>query len=250
MRNSILIQKILWAAVGLLVIIGLIFGGILLARRAATAPTVIEPPEEYDADSGLPIPAGKFAVCLDPGHGFADPGTLAGEGLVESEVNLAVAMRVRTLLESAGVTVKMTRETNTHEDPAYSLSLEDRMVKANSFGCALFVSLHCDSFPSDPTVRGTRIYHLSDDTKAAASAAIYGEAIGASLGESVRIKPMLRDDSYYVIRNADCPAVLIELGFVTNPEEAKNLTDPLWQDKMAFGIAAGIIKSFNGGNGK
>jgi len=208
----------------------------------------------------------QWVVMLDAGHGFDDIGTasqLLGE-TNEATVNLDIALRAQRFLESMGVTVIMTHDTNAvdgrisaadgGEPPLRNLVLltpQDRADLANGQDIDLFVSIHCDSIPDNPNVSGMRIYLHQNDTMTKernsatmALATNIANAFGLVMGDSAPkplVKDMTEDQAYYVIREIGVPSVLCEVGFVTNQADAANMLDPAWREDAAKGIVDGVI---------
>lgn len=188
-----------------------------------------------------------WTVCIDAGHGYCDPGAQSTylNGLDEADVNLAVACRLRDILKQRNIRVVMTREEGSGYDPdAKKLELADRTDLANSSEIDLFVSIHCNSF-TDPAVSGTRLYYTLDGTWDNATkmlACKLGDAFSALSPVSPALYPQPVSDSFYVVRNTDVPAVLIELGFITNPEEGASMATQSWQKEAAQSLYEGIAQ--------
>ncbi|MBO7149233.1 MAG: N-acetylmuramoyl-L-alanine amidase [Clostridia bacterium] len=193
------------------------------------------------------------SICIDPGHGFDDVGTSNDElGVYEHEVNLAVALKLRDKLEAAGMTVYMTHDTNTPPPDAqnpYLFGMKKRNGLANSLSdVKLFISLHCDAFYEDITVSGPRVYHMSDDTGGQEIAEnIYTELSELDPDRKVFIKPMSGYNSYQVLRESEMPAVLVEMGFVSNPEEGSAMLTDDWCNSTAQALANAITNAFEDG---
>lgn len=181
-------------------------------------------------------------IMLDPGHGGKDSGALSPSNGYESEVNRAVSLLVKDELEKRGATVYLTRSANEY------LSLEERKEKAYAVKPDVFVSLHCDGSETSDMM-GTSAYYFKPMSKALAQS-IHDEIVPVYrndiyLGQAEKIKDVDRGCRFYpfsVTRIEDCPAVLIEMGFVTNAEEYKTITDSANQQKIAAAIANGIEK--------
>jgi N-acetylmuramoyl-L-alanine amidase len=171
-------------------------------------------------------------IVLDPGHGGRDPGAVGPNGLKEAAVNLAVAKKAADMLRQAGAEVKLTRTTDVFVD------LQPRCDIANSFGADYFVSIHCNS-AGTPQAEGTETYcyKLGGQGEALAKA-VQAELIAAT-GRADR---GIKTANYYVLRKTNMPAVLVELAFISNPEEERLLGSPDYQEKCATAIAKGISK--------
>jgi N-acetylmuramoyl-L-alanine amidase len=159
-----------------------------------------------------------------------------------------VAHRLSTELRSLGFTVMLTREDDTY------VSLPDRVKFAQAVPAAIFISLHCN-YANNASARGFEIYRAASKSTAlpavvqtsagseplAISEAQLASAIRNSLSEGLRCDHHeIRTANFFVLRNLDMPALLIECGFLTNPEDAKVLADPAFRTKLAGAIAKGI----------
>ena len=215
---------------------------------------------------------GIWSVMIDPGHGFDDIGTssaLLGD-VNEATVNLDIALRVRELLaKKQDMAIIMTHEDNAvdgrisaadgGEPPLNRLVLltpEDRAVLANGQDIDLFVSVHCDSLPENPTVSGMRVYYYDGGEQAeqrnrgaACLASNIANEFGLVMDGSTPtplVKTMSDDDAFYVIKKIGVPSVLCEVGFVTNETDAANMLDEGWRQMAAEAIASGIASYIDG----
>ena len=172
-------------------------------------------------------------ICIDAGHGGKDPGACAG-GIREKDIALDVAKKIRAHLQAVGYGVILTREQDKF------VSLGNRAAEANMWGADLFVSVHCNS-ASNASANGMEVYvHTSrgaDSTRAAH--AIYDRLLPASglRGRGVKAKDLA------VLRETAMPAVLIELGFISNDGDRAKLVSEEWQKCAAEAIAAGIMEA-------
>ena len=174
-------------------------------------------------------------VFINPGHapnGDPDPGAVNSDtGLRESDVADAVGCLVASYLNNVGI------ETETLQ----SDSLEEICEKANSSGADLFVSIHCNSYGgTDPN--GTETWYYYDDAEGGKLADCIQKQIVESLNTNDRgikgAKPGV--NGLYVLTNTDAPAVLVELAFISNPDDEKLLADKETQDEFAKAIARGV----------
>lgn len=187
-------------------------------------------------------------IVIDPGHGGKDPGVVEGD-LIEKEITLPTAKKLATILGQAGAVVTLTRENDTElTDPRgesfASWKREDLNVRvgmANQKKADLFLSIHANSFPSGPRQHGAQTFSQpgAEESKILAKC-IQGELVRI-LGNNHR---QARQVDYYVLRKAEMPAVIIEIGFITNPKEGKQLGDSAYQSKVAYAIYAGVVKYF------
>lgn len=173
-------------------------------------------------------------ICIDPGHGGKDPGATGG-GVQEKAVALNVAKKISAFLEVQGCTVMLTRETDVF------IELSDRARMANAAKADLFVSIHCNSVEGNARATGMEVYHYTHASEASkhAARAIYDKLLPVSGLRGRGVKA----DNFAVLRETKMPAVLIELGFISNPDDCRKLTDSAWQDDAAQAIADGIIEA-------
>ncbi|PWA12882.1 hypothetical protein DCC39_03155 [Pueribacillus theae] len=173
-------------------------------------------------------------VVLDPGHGGHDPGT-QGNGLVEKELNLDIALRTKSLLEQRGFKVIMTRSSDVF------IELRDRSRIANSSGADIFVSIHGNSF--NGSAKGVETFWYGT----------YEKQNSIRLAHNLQNRVVEKTNSYYrrvaegnfhVIRETKIPSALIETGFLDHPADAANLKKSSFRQRIAEGILLGIIDYF------
>jgi len=170
-------------------------------------------------------------VVIDPGHGGKDPGTISVHGVQEKRINLQVATKVASILSRRGVSVTLTRR-----DDRF-IELEDRADVANRRRADLFVSLHGDSAP-DRSAQGFTLYIARAASPESYSAA---RAIGRAMtGAGLEDRGIRRAD-YRVLVHTRGPAVLVEMGYLSNAWEASRLQDNAFQNRLAAAIANGIL---------
>ena len=213
-------------------------------------------------------------VVIDAGHGGKDPGALGVMGMQEKTVVLDIARRLKKLLEAAGVKVTMTRKDDTF------FSLPERTAIASRSRADLFISIHANSSPVR-SVHGVEVYCLKDlgtleknEAQRQANHKLMfknlamkkgsvnlddivadmlythkqsvSPALAANLVERVAQTAKTRDrgekqSRFFVLRNTLIPAVLAEIGFVTNPREGRLLKTDDYRQKIAEGLAKGIL---------
>ena len=175
-------------------------------------------------------------IFLDAGHGGTNPGAV-GNGVIEANVNLAVATALANNLRNMGYDVREYRTTNDENViTPIAADLRKRAQTANDWGADYFISIHTNS-SLDPAVNGFETYVYRLGTRSAQLA----QSIQDSVVQRLGVKDNgVRQANFSVLRNTRMPAVLVELGYLSNPTEALNLNSPLWQNKMASAIADGI----------
>lgn len=185
-----------------------------------------------------------MTIVVDPGHGGPDTGAIGPTGTYEKTDNLAMGLDLATLLRSAGAHVILTRSTDiTPATGTYSelSDLQARTKIANDMKADLFICIHSDSF-SNPAAGGTTTYYSSDSPVSARSKAL-AASIQSELVKAINLNDRgVKDANFYVIKNTKMPAVLIEVGFISNPTEENLLKSPDFQNKAALGVFQGILK--------
>lgn len=199
----------------------------------------------------------SITICIDPGHGFDDPGCSSPllQNQTEMELTLLFANLVKAKLEQLGYTVVLThdgisfpQEYNENHNNRYSP--EERTAYANSLDIDYYLSFHCDSFNEDFSVGGTRIYYCESRVKKQLYSADVAHAIQARLNQTfpadkeVALHNMDISNSYYVVRETHAAASLIEVGFITNETDVAKLTDADWQKMFSVAVAEGIDDYF------
>lgn len=198
--------------------------------------------------SGTAVRVQQTVVVIDAGHGGKDPGKVSIDGALEKDINLSIALRLKTLLEQNGIVVVLTRETDKDlaSENASNRKNEDlkaRIALISETSPEIMVSIHQNSFPEED-VDGAQTFYAA------------GSESGKQLANILQknIKKEIKDDNhrvakankeYYLLKKAECPAVIVECGFLSNPREASLLTSEEYQEKLAFAIHLGIIEYIN-----
>ena len=180
----------------------------------------------------LKNPLKNIKITLDAGHGGSEIGAVGCLGTKEKDVNLAISKNLKNKLEKLGAKVFMTRE-----DDSY-VGLYERVEKSNGFNADIFLSIHNNSLPDSMANRdatGTETYYFYPQSKELA------KILAKTISENTGFKNGAhRGQSFAVIRNTQSIAVLIEVGFMINPDDNAKLIDPKFQDKISDGIIEGL----------
>jgi len=183
-------------------------------------------------------------VCIDAGHGGADPGAIYEDedGTIwrESNINLGVALKVQKILENNNVKVVMTRKTDE------TVELTTRAPYANEKQTALFVSIHTNSFAGD-VANGIETWGSLE--LSATYAGVTDKTLAENIQKAVIAKTNANNrgvkdtTTLAVIRGSIMPSVLVEVGFISNPQERELMFTESYREKLAQGIAEGILKT-------
>jgi len=183
-------------------------------------------------------PLGGLKICVDPGHGGKELGAIGPSGVTESWINLAISLKLRTLLEKAGAQVVMTRTGD------QDVSLDERVRIANANKVDILMSVHNNSLPDgrDPwRERGTSTYWYHPQSTE------LGRCLKAGMLGALKLPELgNRFQNLALARPSFMPAVLSEVGFVINPDEYAILISPEGQDAAAQGLCQGLCDYFRG----
>ncbi len=181
----------------------------------------------------------EFIVVVDPGHGSIDTGTSHGD-IYEKDINLKIGKLLDRELKKVNIRSIMTRT----EDKLYldsrSKDIQYRPGVAEENQADLFISIHANNFPSSQP-SGSQIFYKP------------GSSASKKLAEYIKTKLVklrsqndrsIKSGDYYVLNQAPCPAILIEVGFLSNPADRKMLTSPEYQQSLAAAIQEGTINYF------
>lgn len=195
-------------------------------------------------------PVTNKVIVLDAGHGGFDSGATAN-GIVEKDINLEVAMRLKEYFEQGGAVVIITREsdesTASKEETGISAKKSDLQVRkyvADNSEADIFISIHMNKFP-ESKYRGAQVFY-SDKQK---EGKILGDEIQQGLKDvlddgNTRIAKKI-DGGVFLLKNTTIPSVIVECGFISNPQEASLLQKEEYQQKLAWGIYVGVVRYFN-----
>ncbi len=215
----------------------------MLAAGAAAAAVIRYMPMETFGGNHL-------RVVVDAGHGFPDGGAVGALGTLEKDVNMAIADAVREVLEGKGVSVVMTRTSDSGlwetEGSIRQKKREDmnrRLEIVKDSGADLFVSIHMNSF-EDETANGLHIFYAKNHPEGREVAEKIQAGIAEVTGAEVHAVKAA-DESLFLMKSPPMAAVLAECGFLSNPEEEKKLNDPDYQKRIAWAIASGIEEYYN-----
>ena len=218
---------------------GLLCAGIfclsLYCAERDAAHTVFSPAEEAVA-----------TVIVDAGHGGEDGGAVSADGVLESKLNLEIALRLDAILRFSGVETKLVRreDVSVYTPGAVTLrqkkvsDLQNRTAMVNCTEHAVLLSIHQNSLPSAPSVHGAQAFWNHADGAEVLGGTIQDRlnlAVNAGNEKASRKIP----DSIYLMKKITAPGVIVECGFLSNREEAHRLGEKNCQTRLAAAIAAG-----------
>ena len=204
---------------------------------------------QANADNIVP---GKPIVIIDAGHGGIDSGAIGVDNIIEKDINLSVALKLRRLFRISNFEVILTRETdillNTDGVKKKKASdLSNRVKIANKYPDALFISIHMNTFPQEK-YKGMQVFFSPNNLDSANLAELINKNNKAYL-QPENSREIKRGKDIFVLENIKNCGVLIECGFLSNREEAYLLTQDYYQNKLAkiiFASVAEFEKKFEG----
>lgn len=187
----------------------------------------------------------KYTVVIDSGHGGIDPGKVSASGAYEKDINLAIALKLQKLLEEQGCQVIMTRTTDQglYDESASNKKMSDMKKRIEIMnGCHpdLIVSIHQNSF-SDTISKGAQVfYQASSETGKALAEQM--QAVLKEQADPNNKRQCKANNDYYLLQHTEATMVIIECGFMSNPQEAELLQTEDYQNTLAAAITNGVMQ--------
>lgn len=186
-------------------------------------------------------------VIIDAGHGGEDGGAVGADGSYEKDINLAIALELEELLRSAGISTRLTRDTDTllydkasnYQGHKKIQDAEARLAVASEYDNAIFVSIHVNSFPQSK-YNGLQVYYSENSPLSAVLAEKIQSLTVLNLQPDNTRKIKAAGDNIYIMKKLTHPAVLVECGFISNPEECKLLGTAEYRSRLCAVLFAAI----------
>lgn len=235
---------------------------ILCRRFTAVLRSILALAAVIGSVAASPIPAQAAAgettsptltVILDPGHGGADGGAIGCNGEKEKNLNLSVALAIEKLLRERGINVIMTRSTDVHlcteEQNAKGQrkvnDLRNRLLVAEQNPGAIFVSIHMNSYSASKYHGFQAYYTVNDNGESRQLAEAIQARVRADLQSDNNRQVKAAGENIYLLNHAVGTAVLLECGFLSNPEECSRLSEPEYREALSFSIVSAIMEYNN-----
>ncbi len=201
--------------------------------------------QENEPTSGLPI------IVIDAGHGGEDGGTIGKSGVLEKDLNLAIALLLDEQLRACGVRTVMTRTedvllydpTSDYRGQKKVQDLATRRRIAEEQENAVFVSIHMNAFPQEK-YNGLQVYYSKNSPHSLRLAETIRERICTSLQPNNHRTVKSAGSEIYLLDRLTCPAVLVECGFLSNPDECFRLENAEYRKQLALCLCASILETF------
>lgn len=184
------------------------------------------------------------------GHGTPDEGAESNNGTTEAQTNLKITLKLQTLLEQSGCNIVLTRS---DENAIYDLDkktlrekkisdIKNRVKIGNDSSADIFVSIHLNKIPQSQYYGWQCFYNTKNEKSIDLAKNIQKKLNESIQKENNRVAMKL--DSIYIMKNIEIPISIVECGFLSNPEEEKQLLDDSYQERLAWGIYNGIMEYF------
>lgn len=220
----------------LFMILFLLMGAIVASWKLSELTANVSKEEKKDKKD-------QVVIVVDPGHGGEDPGKVGINDVLEKDLNLQIAKKVKKLLEEAGIKIVMTR-TNDKVPDAKKEDLNQRVQLINETKPTLALCIHQNSYP-DEKIKGAQVFYHTITPEAEDVATIVQEQLRTV--DPTNTRQIKENDTYFMLKNCQVPTIIVECGFLTNPEEAAKLTQEEYQDQIAQAICEGVVKWLSGG---
>lgn len=211
---------------------------------------------------GTKISSGSFSlplsgkiIVIDPGHGGPDGGAVGGKETLEKDITLKMSLELRDYLQEQGALVILTRETDKDlakkETKGYSRrkveDLKKRLDIINESNADLYLTIHLNAIPS-PAWRGAQTFYHGSLKENEQVAKLIQNELKANLENTTREAKVMQ--TLYLLKHADPPGALVEVGFLSNPSERELLETEKYQQKVSESIYEGVSRYFSGEKAK
>ncbi len=198
-----------------------------------------------DVNVQLPI------VVVDAGHGGEDGGAVTDDGVIEKDINLDISLDTAELLKFLGFEVQQTRTDDTalsgDEETVHARKVADmnkRLEMYNSSENNVVISIHQNKF-TQSQYSGTQIFYSPNNKNSSKLAESIKYSVKGLLQPDNERECKAADSGIYLLKNAVNPAIIVECGFISNPEECTKLLDDTYQKQMSFAITTGLLNYIN-----
>ena len=216
-----------------MIALGVLFGSLWAAREMMETPL-------------LPVfaPSARPVLILDPGHGGIDGGAVAYDGTKESDLNLAIALKLRDLAEFCGVETKMTRTDDSRRTDLLHYSEHEDLVwrteQVNAVADGVLLSIHQNCFPtSQPS--GAQVLYADGEASRRLGELTQNSLVSALQPDNRRLAEPA-GEKIYLLAHVGCPAVLAECGFLSNFDDLRRLCDEEYQKSFAAVLLSAYLQ--------
>ncbi len=216
-----------------------IFAALLLA--AAVVATV----KNLKSTAPSMATTNNCTVIIDAGHGGPDSGAVASDGTLEKDINLDISLRLKDYFELSGFYVEMTREDDLSDISWDSFNkaedMDARVTLMNSFPNAVMISIHQNKF-SEAQYSGAQVFYSENNEESKMLAESIRQRISTDIQPENKRETKKGNQNSCILALAQNPAVIVECGFISNPEELSLLKTEEYRSKLAFSIYSGVLE--------
>ena len=198
----------------------------------------------------MSVPVTNRTIIVDAGHGGEDGGAVSSNGVSEAQINLSIALKLQNLLDQSGATVVLTRS---DDNAIYDIDsktlrqkknsdLKNRVKIGKTSSADIFVSIHLNKIEQSQYY-GWQTFFKDGNEQGKKLATCIQENLNEAIQKENKRTP-LKISNIYIIKNVEIPTTIVECGFLSNPEEEKQLQTDEYQNKLAWGIYNGIMDYF------
>lgn len=238
-------KKIIASVMAIMMIVSMYF----LARLAAVYTIAEKDGVSADKSQTGQDKRGQVIV-IDAGHGGSDPGKVGVNGVLEKDINLAIAKLLQQKLTEAGFDVVMTREEDQitgssegNHQSGKAADMHKRIDIINGSGACALISIHQNSF-SSASAKGPQIFYYATSTEGKQLANVVQEQLNTDMSVE-RPRQIKANDNYYLLKRSEITAIIVECGFLSNEQEAGNLCEDAYQQKLAESICKAIVSYYD-----
>lgn len=211
---------------------GILFSNLETARAVATASE----------------PRDKKCLLIDPGHGGEDGGTVGVNGILEKDLNLSLSEILGVILEFSGYEIVQTRNEDkmlydrnvNYKGRKKMLDLKGRLEIAQNINPDLFIGIHMNAFP-EQKYSGLSVYYSKNHTKSKDAAETIRSNVKSALQPQNNREAKAASSNIYILDRITCPAILVECGFLSNPEECKKLSSYDYRRELSFVLYSSLV---------
>ena len=243
MNLSIMHKRII--IVIIFICLSLVMYGIINMRRL---------PNQVASVNALSI--NNKVIVIDAGHGLTDEGAVGFNGTTEQAINLSISLKLQKLIEQSGAKVVLTRS---DENGIYSLDsksirnkkvsdIKNRVEIGNNSNADVFISIHLNKYPPSEIYRGWQTFYQNNNEKSKQLSNIIQNNLSNNI-EFKNDRTPMPITGIYIMDHVQIPSVIIECGFLSNPEEVRLLKEDTYQNKLAWGIYTGLQEYFTNEGG-
>lgn len=197
--------------------------------------------------SNLELQQGSATVIIDAGHGGEDGGTQSEDGILEKDINLAVSLKIKAILDSLGINNELVRNADCliYDNPDVPMrqrkvsDIHNRLKIVESADNGILLSIHQNYF-AQSKYSGTQVFYSPNNPLSREIAETIQHTVVKNIQTKNTRKIKQSGKEIYLLYHCKAPAVMVECGFLSNPQESKKLNSDEYQLKIAFSVCEGI----------